>query len=150
MELKELMERAAKIGLLIEHVHPSGKAAQDARQPYTLRDARDYYGNQYLYGASLERVAGEISKLEMRRAEERAAGIGKLHERAAKLKLLLKDTEPPDMDLDEDLRGPYVLANLDPVEGKGVGYYHAHFPGVSLKFIEEQLTQIEAEGPNGP
>jgi hypothetical protein len=111
---------------------------------------RDYYGNHYLYGASPERVAEEISKLEMRRAEERAAGIDKLHERAAKLKLLLKDTEPPDMDLDEDLRGPYVLANLDPVEGKGVGYYHAHFPGVSLKFIEEQLTQIEAEGPNGP
>jgi hypothetical protein len=149
MELKELMERAAKIGLLIERVHPSGKAAQDARQPYTLRDARDYYGNQYLYGASLERVSEEISKLEARRAEERAAGIDKLHERATKLKLLLKDTEPPDMDLDEELRGPYVLTNLDPADGmgKGAGYYHAHLPGVSLKFIEQQLTQIEAERP---
>jgi hypothetical protein len=40
---------------------------------------RDYYGNHYLYGASPERVAEEISKLEMRRAEERAAGIDKRH-----------------------------------------------------------------------
>ena len=147
------MAPTACAGLLIERAHPSGKAAQDARQPYTLRDVRDYYGNHYLRGATVERVSEEISKLEARRAEERAAGIDKLHERATKLKLLLKDTEPPDMDLDDELRGPYVLTNLHPADGmgKGAGYYHAHLPGVSLKFIEQQLTQIEVERPlNSP
>src|SRR6516225_1297485 len=148
MELTKLMERAAKIGLLIERVHPGREVK--AHEPYELRDARDYYGNDYLYGASLDEVAEELTKLEARRAEEKAAGIDKLHKRATKLGLLLKDTEEPDKNLSQEWRGPYVLTNLEPTNGRGPGYYQAHLPGVSLKFIDEQLSQIEGEGPGGP